>query len=329
MRRSTSASTTASVPSWSSIRAQRLERVEPLPAHVVDGSGRPRRPSPRGPGTRRRRSRRCRRAARRAATSGRAASCPWSWSCSAGRADAGVAQRVDAAAAIASCVSRPAPACGRRRPRTRRAGRTRRARRELDDVVEAVDRLEARAAVLALDEPRDVLVEHPWRSRAGMTSMPCSPWSRRDVAVVEQPLRAGQPERGAGDHDRLGRGARPPPAPPSARAALDELVEQAPELVAGAGAAAARAGGTGDGAPAAARGVAVAPARSVAPRGRGPGPRPAGGPQAAQRGVERGDVPASDGWWRGSHLVVAEHVGGEALQRALRADLDEDRAPCS
>ena len=55
----------------------------------------------------------------------------------------------------------------------------------------------------------------------------------------------------------------------------------------------------------------------------GPSAEP-GGIQAAQRLVERGDVAVLGMVGeRGSPRVVAEHVLGEALQRLLRADLDE------
>ena len=121
----------------------------------------PRRRSPRGRGRPRRRSPRCRRAARPEATSGRAAWCPWSWSCSAARAGCPASRSASMPAAIASCVSRPSaasrssstPNSSTRSNAPARAG-------ELDHVLEVVDRLERGAAVVALDQARDVLVEH-------------------------------------------------------------------------------------------------------------------------------------------------------------------------
>ena len=58
----------------------------------------------------RRRSRRCRRAARRAAPSGRAAACPWWWSCSACTSGMPASRSASMPAPIASCVSRSSAA---------------------------------------------------------------------------------------------------------------------------------------------------------------------------------------------------------------------------
>ena len=77
---------------------------------------------------------------------------------------------------------------------------------ELDHVVEPVDRLERGAAVVALDQPRDVLVEHlaAQAARDHVDSL-LAVEQARDVGVVEQPLGAREPERRAGDDHRLGR----------------------------------------------------------------------------------------------------------------------------
>ena len=94
--------------------------------------------------------------------------------------DAGVAQRVDAGGdgqlGLAPERGEPVGVDAELLAEVERAG----ARRQLDHVGGAVDRLEARAAVLALDEPRDVLVERSRGAcRVGITSMTCSPCSRR------------------------------------------------------------------------------------------------------------------------------------------------------
>ena len=199
---------------------------------------------------------------------------------------------------------------------------------ELDDVVEAVDRLEARTALVALDEPRDVLGEHLLaQARRDDVDALLAVQQARDVVVVEDVLGAREPEPGAGDHRRLGRRRTLAAAlADQLAAALDELVEQAPELVTrGRGRGRRRGRGRG--------------CRSLRCARRGGGPRAQcgglhagrlgagaqpGGPQAAQRRVERHDA-AHLGVVRGEaqDLVVAQHVGGEALQRVLRADLDE------
>ena len=86
--------------------------------------------------------------------------------------------------------------------RIERAG----AARELDHRVETVDRLERGAAVVALDQPRDVLVEHLAAQPAGdHVDALLAVEQPRDVRVVEEPLGAGEPERRAGDDHRLGR----------------------------------------------------------------------------------------------------------------------------
>ena len=139
------------------------------------------------------------------------------------------------------------------------------------------------------------------------------------LRVVEEPLGAGKPERRAGDHHRLGRRA---PSPATARP------RPARRAVRGAGA---RAGGPAARAPRARRrGCGCARRAGLqldATRARPdpvPVPRP-GSPEAAQGVVERRHV-ALLGVVGGEadDRVVAEHVGGEALQRVLRADLDED-----
>ena len=152
-----------------------------------------------------------------------------------------------------------------------------------------------------------------------MTSMPCSPLSsRRDVRVVEEPLGAGEPERRAGDRPP----ARSPGASP-ATAAGDGLGEHARPAAPRRGAR--RGARLAHGAADAAAPVAPAAARTDS---RATGSRSgaeARGPQAAQGVVERRHV-ALLGVVAGEadDRVVAEHVGGEALQRVLRADLDED-----
>ena len=65
---------------------------------------------------------------------------------------------------------------------------------QLDHVGGIVDRLERAAAVLALDEARDVPARRSrGAARAGITSMNCSPSQQaREVAVVEHLLGAGR-----------------------------------------------------------------------------------------------------------------------------------------
>ena len=204
-------------------------------------------------------------------------------------------------AAIASCVSRPS--AWRRSASTPNSSCRSNAPARAASLMTSSRRSivsNAGAAVVALDEPRDVLVEHLVAQAAGITSMPCSPSSRRArLRVVEQPLRAGQPERGAGDHDRLGRRrARLAALAHQLAAALDELGEQAPSSSA---ASARRAGAAARAAAAPPRrrraACAVAPVRSVAASAAAaaaPTPEP-GGPQAAQRLLNEATSPCL-GW---------------------------------
>ena len=116
----------------------------------------------------------------------------------------------------------------------------------------------------------------------------------RDVGVVEQPLGAGQPERGAGDDHRLARPRAPPSpgAPISSRPRSRNSAKQAPELAVrrvvapahGRGAAAAAGGGVAARPPR--RGAAARRARAQRgglARGRLDARAQPGGPQAAQR----------------------------------------------
>ena len=76
---------------------------------------------------------------------------------------------------------------------------------ELDDLRRVVDRLEGRAADVALDEARDAHVDHAaahlGRHRADEL---LAREDAADVGVVEDALHARQAERGTGDHQRLG-----------------------------------------------------------------------------------------------------------------------------
>ena len=230
--------------------------------------------------------------------------------------DARVAERVDAGGdrqlGVAPERGQPFLVDPELLDRVERAG----APGELDHGLEPVDRLERGAAVLALDQPRDVLVEHlaAQAARDHVDSL-LAVEQARDVRVVEEPLGAGEPERRAGDDHRLGRSA---PSPSVARGT--------------------RARRTADG------GLGGRPTRTRLSRGprmrlrgrarlqldglardRIPSGAQAGGPQAAEGVVERRHV-ALLGVVAGEadDRVVAEHVRGEALQRMLRADLDED-----
>lgn len=76
---------------------------------------------------------------------------------------------------------------------------------QLDDVALAVDRLEDRGAGVALHQPGDVLIGHltPHLARDHVDEL-LAGQDARDVLIVEDPLGAGQAERGAGDDHRLG-----------------------------------------------------------------------------------------------------------------------------
>ena len=216
----------------------------------------------------------------------------------------------------AGCRARARPAARRRR-RTPRPGRTR--RHAPASLITA-----SRRSIVSNEAPPSspltsrvmCLSSMSRRRRPGMTSIPCSPLSsRRDVRVVEQPLGAGKPERRAGD--------RPPahaPAPrrrrPPARAREPSGARRS------SGARRARASRT---APRMRLRGRAWPELDRLARDRVPAGPEARGPQAAQGVVERRHV-ALLGVVAGEadDRVVAEHVGGEALKRVLRADLDED-----
>ena len=82
-----------------------------------------------------------------------------------------------------------------------------RAGRELDHGLEAIDRLERSTAVIALHQPRDVLVEHvaAKASRNDVDSL-LAVQEPPDVRVVEEALGAGEAQGGPGDHHRVGCG---------------------------------------------------------------------------------------------------------------------------
>ena len=110
--------------------------------------------------------------------------------------DAGVAQGVDAGGdrqlRVAAERGQPVGVDPELVHQVERAG----AGGELDHRIEAVDRLEPGTAVLRLDQARDVLVEHLAAQAPGdhVDSL-LAVQQPRDVGVVEQPLRARQPER--------------------------------------------------------------------------------------------------------------------------------------
>ena len=148
------------------------------------------------------------------------------------------------------------------------------------------------------------------------------------VAVVEDVRSAGQPERRTGDHDRLVQAPTPAvarrPAGVDVAGPVEVVGEQVAEL---------EVGGVGDRAPGDSRSRrrvrnrrrrGVRGARRRDRRHLATADAEAGGVQAAQRVVERLDA-AVLGLVGGQveHVLVAEHVAGEALQGPFRAHLDE------
>ena len=165
---------------------------------------------------------------------------------------------------------------------------------ELDHGLEAVDRLERGAAVVALDQPRDVLVEHlaAQAARDDVDSL-LAVQEPADVRVVEQPLGAGKPERRAGDHHGLGIGASPATAAGAGSGAAGARARRAP----------------GGRAPRARPANGAAPSRRLEldrlARDRVPAGAETRSPQAAQGVVER------------RHVALLGVVAGEADDRVV------------
>ena len=191
MRRSTSSSTTGSVPSWSSILARkRFERGQALAAHVVRGVARHLVGHLLEAGERRGVDHpgvvahlvRERPAVRELRALGRELVAQH-------ERDARVAERVDAGGdrqlGVAPERGQPFVVDPELLGRIERA----RPRRELDHGLETVDRLERGAAVLALDQSRDVLVEHVAAQAARDHVDP--------LLAVEQPARGSRRRRAA------------------------------------------------------------------------------------------------------------------------------------
>ncbi len=208
------------------------------------------------------------------------------------------------------------------------------ARRELEHVALALDRLEA-GAVVALHEARDVLVEDRMpAARRDHVDQLLAVEEPADVVVVEDVFGAGEPERRAGDdHRRLRR--HPGAAGQEPGRALEELDGEPSEraLVIGV------AGGRNDRSPRRGRrrrgnrrdrgDAAAATTSAAAAVLRGAAHPEPGGVEPAQRLVDRDQV---------GHLRVvrverhdvgpaAEDVVGESLERPLRPHLDEDARP--
>ena len=82
---------------------------------------------------------------------------------------------------------------------------------QLDHIGLVVDGLEGRLAGFALDQPGDALIDHraPEPVRDGVDEL-LAVQDPGDVVVIEDPLDAGQAERGSGDDHRLGPAAARP-----------------------------------------------------------------------------------------------------------------------
>ena len=184
---------------------------------------------------------------------------------------------------------------------------------ELDDVRRVANRDEAARAVLVLDQPRDVLVEHPPAEprRDGADELLAGE-EPADVRVVEDVLGAGQAEGRAGDDDgAIGGGVLDVPAGRAAGLCGDAALDRC----------------RGD----RCRGDRCRGDRCRGDRCRGLGRRSeAGRVQSAQRLVERHDVAGLRVVGeQGDSVVVRAHddVLGEPVQGLLRAELDEH--PCA
>ena len=191
--------------------------------------------------------------------------------------------------------------------------------RELEHVALALDRLEARAAV-ALHQPRDVLVEDRVAEACGDdVDQLLAAQQPSDVVVVEDVLGAGEAERCPGDDDGYLRGRRPGD---QARCPREELEGEASErsLRLGRDLTRGRRGRrwTCD---RRRRGRSL-----VEPSGRGAAHPEAGGVEPAERLIEGDRVRHLGvvGEERDDVRAAAEDVVGEALQRPLGTDLDED-----
>ncbi|OQC41260.1 MAG: hypothetical protein BWX64_01026 [Acidobacteria bacterium ADurb.Bin051] len=226
--------------------------------------------------------------------------------------------------------------------------------RELDHLLRALDRLEARPAGLALDEPGDAAVDHRLpqlhRHRADEE---IAAQHLREVLVVEDPLGTGEAEGGAGDHHRrFGRRGggmhRRPRAARELEAAGERLGDEAADLGEAVALRDAERRGSEGGERWRARRHGCRWRRGRGRRcrcGRGlrrgdrrrhggdlhrPRRRArraaSGGPEAAERLVQRGDVAELRvvRRQRKDPLAVAEHVLHEPLERPLRSDLDEE-----
>ena len=78
------------------------------------------------------------------------------------------------------------------------------ASRQLDDVRHIVNGLECRPAVVALDQARDVLVEHgAAEARGDEIDELIAAQDAGDVGVIEDVLGSGQAQSRSGDDDRL------------------------------------------------------------------------------------------------------------------------------
>ena len=78
---------------------------------------------------------------------------------------------------------------------------------ELDDVGRVLDRHEAAAPVLPLDEPRDAPVEHPGPEALGneVDELLAAENPFRVGRIHDRLLGAGEAQSGPGDHDGAGR----------------------------------------------------------------------------------------------------------------------------
>ena len=199
-----------------------------------------------------------------------------------------------------------------------------RAARELDDVLRVVDRLEVPAAVRRLDELRDAPARHPLAValRDGADELLAGQDARGVLRVHDPLVRPGKPEARPADDDRAQRNLVAVVRPfrthgRGRRKRRERLLEKRAQLVE-------RAGRRGRG-PGRRSGLAPHDGHGRDRDGRRLPRAVASRVQPRERLVEARDLLRPRAVREERHHVglVGEHVVHEALERPLRADLDE------